>query len=106
MVDVLIIGSGEYVTGFTNQGAADSDKSTGVVALVALDLQRRGKVGKIGMCGTDGTKMPAIRAHMQRALGDVYTGIDPSCITCWPADGVVDRSAYESAVTAFAPGAR
>ena len=59
---ILIIGNGEYVTGFTAQGAANSDKSTGVVGLVALDLRRRGKVNRIGMCGTDGRKLPAIGA--------------------------------------------
>jgi len=69
-----------------------------------LDLRRRGKVGKIGMCGTDGRKLPAIRAHMQRALGDVYSGIEPSCIQTWPADDQVDRKAYASALEAFGPG--
>ena len=59
---VLMLGTGEYTTGFTGQGASDSDKSTGVVALVMLDLRRRGKVGRLGMCGTNGAKMPAIRA--------------------------------------------
>ena len=102
--NVLMLGTGEYTTGYTAQGAANSDKSTGVVALVMLDLRRRGKVGKIGMCGTDGRKLPAIRAHMQRALGDVYSGIEPSCIQTWPADDQVDRKAYASALEAFGPG--
>ena len=101
---ILIIGNGEYVTGFTAQGAANSDKSTGVVGLVALDLRRRGKVNRIGMCGTDGRKLPAIRAHMQRVLGEVYSGIDPSIIETWPKDGVVDRESYKAAVAAFSPG--
>ena len=91
--NVLMLGTGEYTTGFTSQGAAKSDKSTGVVALVMLDLVNRGKVGRLGMCGTDGRKLPEIRAHMQRALGDVYAGIDPSQIRTWPADGKVDREA-------------
>jgi len=69
-----------------------------------LDLRRRGKVGRLGMCGTDGRKLPAIRAHMKAALGDVYSGIDPSCIETWPPDGVVDREAYVAAADAFAPG--
>ena len=66
-----MLGTGEYTTGFTGSGASDSDKSTGVVALVMLDLRRRGKVGRLGMCGTDGRKLPAIRAHMKAALGDI-----------------------------------
>jgi len=101
--NVLMLGTGEYTTGFTSQGAAKSDKSTGVVALVMLDLRRRGKVSTLGMCGTDGAKLPAIRAHMQSALSG-YSGIDPSCIRTWPADGVVDRKAYLAAVEAFGPG--
>ena len=99
-----MLGTGEYTTGFTGQGASDSDKSTGVVALVMLDLRRRGKVGRLGMCGTNGAKMPAIRAHMQRVLGDVYAGIEPACIETWPADGVSDASAYVEAVGAFGAG--
>ena len=101
---VLMLGTGEYTTGFTDKGASDSDKSTGVVALVMLDLRRRGKVGRLGMCGTNGCKMPAIRAHMQRALGDVYADIDPSCIESWPADGVRDASAYKEAIGEFEAG--
>lgn len=101
---VLMLGTGEYTTGYTHAGAATSDKSTGIVALVMLDLKRRGKVGRLGMCGTDGRKLPAIRAHMQRVLGDVYTGIEPSAVETWPADGVVDRESYREAIRSFAPG--
>ena len=102
--NVLMLGTGEYTTGFVGTGAADSDKGTGVVALVMLDLQRRGKVGRLGMCGTNGKKLPQIRAHMQRVLGDVYTGIDPSRVETWPADDVVDPKAYLAACEAFEPG--
>ena len=102
--NVLMIGTGEYTTGFIGTGAADSDKGTGVVALVMLDLQRRGKVGRLGMCGTNGKrKLPQIRAHMQRVLG-VYAGIDPSRVETWPADDVVDPKAYLAACEAFEPG--
>ena len=102
--NVLMIGTGEYTTGFVGTGAADSDKGTGVVALVMLDLQRRGKVGRLGMCGTNGKrKLPQIRAHMQRVLG-VYAGIDPSRVETWPADDVVDPKAYLAACEAFEPG--
>ena len=102
--NVLMLGTGEYTTGFVGTGAADSDKGTGVVALVMLDLQRRGKVGRLGMCGTNGKKLPQIRAHMQRVLGDVYKGIDPSRVETWPADDVVDPKAYLAACEAFEPG--
>lgn len=95
--------SGEYTTGWVGK-AADSDKSTGVVALVMLDLKRRAKVNRLAMCGTNGTKFPAIRAHMQRVIGDVYDGLDPSCIETFPADDVLDREAYRTAVQSFGPG--
>jgi D-galacturonate reductase len=100
-----MVGTGEYTTGFTGAGASDSDKSTGVVALVMLDLKRRGKIGRLGMCGTNGPKLPAIREHMQRVIGaEVYAGIDPAVIETWPHDSVVDREAYKTAVSSFKPG--
>lgn len=37
-----------------------SDKKVGVVGLSLFDLRRRGKVGKLGMVGTSGSKFPAI----------------------------------------------
>mgnify|MGYP005683506627 CR=1 FL=1 len=42
--DILVIGTGEYVTGFVGGAAANSDKSAGVVALVLFDLRSRGTV--------------------------------------------------------------
>lgn len=41
-------------------GASGSDKKVGVVGLTLFDLRRRGKVGKLSMVGTNGTKFPAI----------------------------------------------
>ena len=52
-VDVLMVGTGEYTTGYVGGGAADSDKGAGVVALTMFDLRRRGKVDKISMCGVN-----------------------------------------------------
>lgn len=99
--NVIMFGTGEYTTGWVGK-AAESDKSTGVVGLVMLDLARRGKVGKLAMCGTNGTKFPAIREHMRRVIGDVYEGLDPSDISTFPADDVVDRAAYKTALSEFA----
>ena len=104
LVSVCMFGTGEYTTGFVGDKASDSDKSTGVVALVMLDLRRRGLVGRLGMCGTNGKKLPAIRAHMKKVLGDVYAGIEPECIETWPADDVVDPGAFQQAANAFGPG--
>ena len=104
--NVLMIGTGEYISGWTGQGAAKSDKRAGVVGLAMLDLKRRGKVNRIGMCGTNGPKLPDVRAHMQKCLGpETYSGLpDPSIIETWPSDKVVDPNAYKTAIKAFNPG--
>lgn len=53
---------------------------------------------RVGLCGTSGIKFPAIRAHLQRAIGDVYKGIGVHCET-FPADDVTrDPQAYEKAL--------
>lgn len=52
-VDVLMIGTGEYTTGYVGGTAADSDKGAGVVALTMFDFRRRGKVDRLGMCGVN-----------------------------------------------------
>lgn len=99
-----MMGTGEYTTGFVGGKASDSDKSTGVVGLVCLDLQLRGKLSRLGMCGVSGKKFPDIRKHMQRVLGDVYEGIDPSVIETFPADDVVDPQAFRPAAATFQRG--
>ena len=71
-IDVLMIGTGEYTTGYVGGEASDSDKGAGVVALVMAHLRSRGVVGRIGMVGTNGTKMPGIRAHLKRQIDNVY----------------------------------
>ena len=52
-VDVLMVGTGEYTTGYVGGKAADSDKGAGVVALTMFDLRRRGKVDRVAMCGVN-----------------------------------------------------
>ena len=41
-INVLMIGTGEYTTGYVNGQASDSDKGAGVVALTMLDLKLKG----------------------------------------------------------------
>ena len=52
-VNVLMVGTGEYTTGYVGGKAADSDKGAGVVALTMFDLRRREKVDRVGMCGVN-----------------------------------------------------
>lgn len=51
--NVLMVGTGEYTTGYVGGKAADSDKGAGVVALTMFDLRRRDKVDRVGMCGVN-----------------------------------------------------
>jgi len=52
-VNVLMMGTGEYTTGYVGGQAADSDKGAGVVALTMFDLRRRNKVDRVAMCGVN-----------------------------------------------------
>ncbi|GBG32876.1 Inositol 2-dehydrogenase [Hondaea fermentalgiana] len=104
MVDVLMIGTGEYTTGYSATSVAESDKGAGVVGVVLIDLRRRGgRVKRLGLCGTNGKKMPAIRDHVKRNIGDAYSDMDCS-LECFPGDDEVDPEAYLKALDAFKAG--
>lgn len=102
-VDVLMIGSGEYTTGYVHGKGSQSDKSKGVVALTLIDLRRRGKTGRLGICGTNGKKFPDIRQYMQKAIGECYKDMDLT-MDWWPGDDTVDAQAYIQALDAYKPG--
>lgn len=72
---VLMLGTGEYTTGFVHGGASSSDKGAGVVALTLFDLRSRGLIGELLMAGTNGTKFPAIREHLDQVIGQRYAGL-------------------------------
>ncbi len=59
-IDVLMVGTGEYTTGYVGGTAADSDKGAGVVALTMFDMRRRGKVDRVAMCGVNVSFMKRI----------------------------------------------
>jgi D-galacturonate reductase len=69
-LNVLMVGTGEYTTGFVGGGASGSDKKVGVVGLTMFDLRRRGKIGQLSMVGTSGTKYPAIRMLRSSSLSN------------------------------------
>jgi len=56
---VLLIGTGEYTTGFGKE-SGKSDKKTGVVLLTMLQLRKEGLVGEISLAGVNGTKVRAL----------------------------------------------
>ena len=102
-VNVLMIGTGEYTTGYVHGSASNSDKGAGVVALTMCDLRTRGKVGRIGLCGVNGTKFPSIRQHLKRVIEDVYSGLNVNMET-FPGDSVVDAQSFKGAIKQFQPG--
>ncbi|KAK0664016.1 hypothetical protein QBC41DRAFT_380834 [Cercophora samala] len=102
-LNVLMVGTGEYTTGFVGTGGSASDKKVGVVGLSMFDLRRRGKVGKLGMVGVNGTKYPAIREHLHKNITLAYNNLDTS-FESFPADDAKDPDAYKSAIDALKPG--
>lgn len=102
-VNVIMIGSGEYTTGFVHGGASESDKKAGVVALTMFDLRSRMKVNRLGLCGVTGSKFPAIRSHMKKMIEDVYAGLS-SEVETFPPDDQVNSLAYLDALSTFSAG--
>lgn len=102
--NVLMVGTGEYTTGYVHNRASGSDKSAGVVALSLFDLRRRGKVGRLLMAGTNGTKFPGIRRHLLEAVSYVYKDLDVT-FRSYPADEARNEpQAYLSAMDALYAG--
>ncbi|KAK2595167.1 hypothetical protein QQS21_007127 [Conoideocrella luteorostrata] len=102
-INVLMIGTGEYTTGFVGGGASSSDKKVGVVALTLFDLRRRSKVGNLSMVGVQGAKFPGIRQHLDKNITQVYNGLDTS-FDSYPANDKTDPDAYKAAIDALRPG--
>ena len=103
-INVIMIGTGEYTTGYVHGAAADSDKRAGVVGLTMIDLRRRGIVEEISMVGTNGTKFPGLRQHLQASIGDAYKNMNLT-IASYPANNVTcDTKAYLTAIDDHLPG--
>lgn len=68
-----------------------------------FDLRRRGKVGKLGMVGTNGTKFPAIREHLHKNIQQVYNNLDTS-FDSYPANDVKDPDSYKTAIDSLKKG--
>ena len=128
-VSVLMVGTGEYTTGFVGGQESKSDKGPGVVALTMFDLRRRGYVGETLLAGVNGKKVcevavlcwrcrcltrgaglffffvsqfPGIRAHMKKAIQERYPAskFDVTCRT-FPGDDEVNEEAYLDAIKAL-----
>jgi D-galacturonate reductase len=103
-LNALMIGTGEYTTGYVHRAAAASDKSAGVVALTLFDLRRRGRVADLMMAGTNGTKFPGIREHLRAAMTETYRDLDVGFQSFPPDDVVSDPDAYQAALENLSPG--
>lgn len=102
-LNVCMVGTGEYTTGFVGGGQSGSDKKVGVVGLTLFDLRRRGLVGNLSMVGTSGNKFPAIKQHLHKNITEAYNGLDTS-FTSYPNDDERDPEAYKRAIDALSPG--
>ena len=103
-INVLMVGTGEYTTGYVDGAAANSDKGAGVVALTLFDLRRRSRVGELSMAGTNGTKFPLIRGHLQRMIAENYRDMDVR-FSSFPADDTNhDPRAYQIGLSHLSPG--
>ncbi|KAK0276204.1 hypothetical protein LTR35_010527 [Friedmanniomyces endolithicus] len=102
-LNVCMVGTGEYTTGFVGGGMSGSDKKVGVVGLTLFDLRRRGKVGNLSMVGTSGNKFPAIREHLKKNITEAYNNLDTS-FDSFPSNEERDSEAYKKAIDALSPG--
>jgi len=103
MIDVLVVGTGEYVTGLADTSVVDSDKSFGVIALSLFDMRQRGLVGEISLVGRNGKRFAAIREHFKINLKGTYPTLDVD-FTSYPKDDVVDENAYKEALADLKEG--
>lgn len=103
-MNVLMVGTGEYTTGYVPGTGAAADKRAGVVGVTLFDLRRLGLVDRLVMAGNNGTKFPAIRQHLDKALAKTYRDMDVR-FDSFPADDVSgDAYAYRSALDTLRPG--
>jgi D-galacturonate reductase len=103
-LNALIVGTGEYTTGYVHGSASSSDKGAGVIGLSLIELRRQGLVDVISMVGTNGTKFPGIREHLANCIGKKYEGFDTTLVT-YPGDETArDADAYLVALDAAKPG--
>jgi D-galacturonate reductase len=102
--NALIVGTGEYSTGFVGGTASSSDKGAGVVGLCLFHQRALGNLNRVLMAGTNGTKFPAIREHLDQQLGQRYRNLD-TVFESFPADDCGrDTEAYLAAMDSLHPG--
>lgn len=103
-LNVLVVGTGEYTTGYVHGAESASDKGAGVVALTLFDLRRRGLVDEITLVGTNGTKFPGIRSHLKSKIESVYRGMDVRFHSFPDDSDARNPKAYVDALNTMSPG--
>ncbi|MEA3512142.1 MAG: Gfo/Idh/MocA family oxidoreductase, partial [Campylobacterota bacterium] len=103
MVDVLVIGIGEYVTGLSGQSMANSDKSLGVIALSLFDLREKGFINNIILSGRDANRFDLIRKHFNTNMKKSYPTLDTSFIS-FPKENQKSDTAYKDALKTLKKG--
>ncbi len=103
MIDVLVVGTGEYVTGIAGESVVESDKSFGVVALSLFDMRQRGLIGEIHLAGRNGKRFAAIKEHFERHIRGAYHDMDVD-FHAYPDQPIVDEDAYKKAIMILPKG--
>ncbi|MDF1712939.1 MAG: Gfo/Idh/MocA family oxidoreductase [Akkermansiaceae bacterium] len=99
---ILVIGTGEYVTGLVNGSESTSDKGAGIVALTLFDLRERGFISDIILAGSNGSKFPLVRTHFDELITKRY-GLN-TAFRSFPDDDQQDPLAWKSALQELEPG--
>jgi len=102
MIDTLIIGIGEYVTGISQNSVATSDKGLGVIALSLFDMRERGLINTISLAGRDATRFELIKEHFATNLKSAYPTLDSS-FSAYPKEGH-SNEAYKDALNDLKKG--
>jgi D-galacturonate reductase len=102
MIDVLVVGIGEYVTGLSGDAKANSDKSLGVIALSLFDMRDRGLIGDIKLAGRNAQRFSLINEHFENNLKGTYPLLDVS-FESYPKEGKSDE-AYKEALADMKKG--
>jgi len=102
MIDTLIIGIGEYVTGLSQDSVATSDKGLGVIALSLFDMRERGLINQINLAGRDAKRFELIREHFSSNLKSAYPSLETS-FNAYPKEGH-SNEAYKDALNNLEKG--
>ncbi|ADE53459.1 oxidoreductase domain protein [Coraliomargarita akajimensis DSM 45221] len=103
-MNALIVGTGEYSTGYVHGQASQSDKGAGVIGVTLFHQRALGNVDRVLMAGTNGTKFPGVREHLDQILGQRYRNLRTE-FESFPADDCErDPEAYIKAMETLSAG--